>query len=103
MSAHLLAGRCTLVPEQPISARRRGRTGQLTSRRSQPVVERLSTAYRVAALIAEKDCPEVAQAWFQGMNPQLEDFAPARVLREVPLETAGPKVLAAARAFAAEG
>jgi hypothetical protein len=31
----------------------------------------------------------VVQAWFQGMNPQLDD--------------AGPQVLAAARAFAAAG
>jgi len=43
------------------------------------------------------------QAWFEGMNPQLDDVAPARVLREQPLEQAGPAVIAAARAFAAQG
>jgi len=37
------------------------------------------------------------------MNPQLDDVAPARVLREQPLEQAGPAVIAAARAFAAQG
>jgi hypothetical protein len=45
----------------------------------------------------------VVAAWFQGMNPRLGDVAPARLLREAELDVAGPRVLAAARAFAAEG
>jgi len=44
----------------------------------------------------------VVQAWFQGMNPRLDD-APARLLREGDLDHAGPEILAAARAFAAAG
>lgn len=67
------------------------------------VVTRLRTAYHAAALLREKDSAAVVQAWFQGMNPRLEDVAPARLLREGPLEEVGPAVLAAARAFAAEG
>lgn len=64
---------------------------------------RLRVAYQAAALIAERDAPEVVQAWFQGLNPQLDDRSPARLLREGDLDEVGPAVLAAARAFAANG
>jgi len=64
---------------------------------------RLRLAYQIAALIAEKDSPAVVQAWFQGLNPQLEDRSPARLLREGDLNEVGPLVLTAARAFAATG
>lgn len=67
------------------------------------VLTRLRTAYHAAALLREKDTAAVVQAWFQGMNPGLNDVAPARLLRDGELSEAGPAVLAAARAFAAEG
>ncbi len=56
---------------------------------------------RGRALLAEWNSPAVVQAWFQGMNPYLEDAVPATVLREAPVEDAAQRVLAAARAFAA--
>lgn len=58
-------------------------------------------AYRVAALLRQKDSADVVQAWFQGMHPRLNDVAPARLLREGDLDQVGPEILAAARAFAA--
>lgn len=64
---------------------------------------RLRLAYQAATLIAERDSREVVQAWFQGLNPQLEDRSPARLLREGDLDEVGPAVLTAARAFAANG
>lgn len=70
---------------------------------SDAVVRRLRLAYRAAATITAKDAPEVAQAWFQGSNPHLDEVAPARMLREGDLDEAGPAVLAAAKAFAAGG
>lgn len=70
---------------------------------SADVVSRLRLAYRIAGLLAEKDSPAVIQAWFQGMNPRLEDVAPARLLRDADLTEVGPTLLAAARAFAAAG
>ncbi|RYB88334.1 hypothetical protein EUA06_21500 [Nocardioides glacieisoli] len=70
---------------------------------SADVVRRLRTALQVAGLLRDKDSAEVVQVWFQGMNPQLGDVAPARLLREGDLDDVGPQVLAAARAFAAEG
>ncbi|MDO5753810.1 hypothetical protein [Arthrobacter sp.] len=70
---------------------------------SEDTMLRLRAAYHVAALLAERDSRSVVQAWFQGMNPQLEDIAPARLLREGPLDEAGPAVLTAARAFTSAG
>lgn len=72
-------------------------------RPSADVLQRLRDAYHVAALLHERDAAPVVQAWFMGMNPQLDDVPPARLLREGRLEDAGPAVLSAARAFAATG
>ncbi|MGC4934399.1 hypothetical protein ACLQ3C_12030 [Gordonia sp. DT30] len=66
-------------------------------------VERLRIAYRAARLIAARDTTAVAQAWFQGLNPVLDDRAPALLLRDGELADVGPMVLAAARQFAAVG
>ena len=70
---------------------------------SNDVTARLRAAYHVAALLRARNSPAVVQAWFQGMNPRLEDVAPARLLRDADLTQVGAHVLAAARAFAAEG
>ncbi|NYI44960.1 RecG-like helicase [Nocardioides aromaticivorans] len=70
---------------------------------STEVVNRLRMAYRITALLHEKDSAAVIQSWFQGMNPHLDDVAPARLLREGNIEQVGPPVLAAARAFAGAG
>jgi hypothetical protein len=67
------------------------------------VQQRLRLALQIALMIEAADGPRVVQAWFQGLNPQLDDRAPARVLREGPFEQAGPAVLGAARAFLVGG
>lgn len=64
---------------------------------------RLRLAAQLAKLIAGHDNGAVAQAWFQGLNPQLDDRSPARLLREGDVADVGPKLLAAARAFVAGG
>jgi hypothetical protein len=66
---------------------------------SEEVRNRLRVALQVALPLAEADSPEIAQAWFQGLNPQLDDRSPARLLREGELDEVGPAVIAAARAF----
>lgn len=65
--------------------------------------QRLRQALVVAMTITESDSREVAQAWFQGLNPQLDDRSPARLLREGELDDIGPAVMAAARAFLVGG
>jgi len=70
---------------------------------SAEVQQRLRLALQVALPIAEADSKEIAQAWFQGLNPQLDDRSPARMLRDGDFEEAGPAVIAAARAFLVGG
>jgi hypothetical protein len=64
---------------------------------------RLRLVLQTAYLVAEHDSREVAQAWFQGLNPQLDDRAPAQLLREGEIAEVGREVLAAARAFVVGG
>jgi hypothetical protein len=68
-----------------------------------PIPQRLRLALQVALLIGRHDGPGVVQAWFQGLNPQLDDRSPARMLREGELHEVGPEVLSAARAFTTGG
>ena len=69
-----------------------------------PSIEpRLRLALRVAMLISKHDSKEIAQAWFMGLNPQLNDRSPARLLREGEIDEIGPEIIAAARAFVVGG
>jgi hypothetical protein len=61
--------------------------------------ERLRTALHVFRLLEEADSVHVARAWFIGLNPQLDDEAPASALREGRQRD----VLRAARSFAQSG
>ncbi len=64
---------------------------------------RLRVALQVASMLAAAEGPRTAQAWMQGLNPQLEDRSPARLLREGELQEVGPAVIGAARAFLVGG
>ena len=70
---------------------------------SEAVQRRLRLAFQVAGAIADVDGAEVARAWFQGLNPQLGDRSPARLLREGDLDEVGPEVIGAERAFLVGG
>jgi hypothetical protein len=67
------------------------------------VERRLRLAYHVASLLARFDSNAVVQAWFLGLNPELNDSVPIKLLREGDPETDGKRVLNAARAFVAGG
>jgi hypothetical protein len=67
------------------------------------VEERLRLAYRLAKMISDHEGPRVVQAWFTGLNPELKDRAPGRLLREENVDDVGPEILGAARAFLAGG
>lgn len=61
---------------------------------------RLRHAFRLAWFIADATGdPRVAQAWFQGLNPLLEEHVPAELLRDGKLAEVGPRLVAAATAF----
>jgi hypothetical protein len=63
------------------------------------VEPRLRLAFRVVRMLSNYEPNSVVQAWFMGMNPELGDQSPTRLLREEPLEKCGPEILAAARSF----
>ena len=67
------------------------------------VESKLRTAYHVVKLLSDHESPRVVQSWLIGLNPLLEDWSPARLLREKDVEISGPEVLRAARAFLAGG
>ncbi len=62
------------------------------------ISERMRVTYEIAALLEHVESPAIVRAWFMGMNPQLNDQAPAQALRDDPRQ-----VLEAARQFLAEG
>jgi hypothetical protein len=70
---------------------------------SAAVQQRLRVALQVAAMLADAESPRIAQAWMQGLNPQLDDRSPARLLRDGDLDEVGPAVIGAARAFLVGG
>lgn len=59
----------------------------------------LRDTYQVVELLAEVEGPEVTRMWFIGMNPQLDDQAPAEVIAAGNVRD----VMAAARAFVNAG
>ncbi|MGM7667740.1 hypothetical protein [Microbacterium sp. A93] len=62
--------------------------------------ERLRHAFHAGALLRERYDTVTVQSWFKGMNPSLNDEAPAQVLREEEPLTGAREVVAAAKSFA---
>jgi hypothetical protein len=65
--------------------------------------QRLRFAFQVAQTLREQDTPAVVQAWMTGVNPELGDRVPLRLMREGDLNIVGGEILRAARAFLAGG
>ena|SRR5712691_7733670 len=59
---------------------------------------RLRDAHQVAGLLLDYDAPQTVRAWFGGMNPHLDEQAPAQVIATDP-----EHVVRAAEAFIANG
>jgi hypothetical protein len=64
---------------------------------------RLRFTFQVVRTLTEYDSPQVVQAWLMGVNPELGDRVPVRLLREGDLNIIAPEVLGAVRAFIAGG
>ena len=64
---------------------------------------RLRFAFQVARALSEHDPPAVVQTWLMGVNPELGDRVPLRLMRENEIDAVAPAILNAARAFLAEG
>ena len=65
--------------------------------------ERLRLTFQVVQTLSEHDSPKIIQAWLMGVNPELGDRIPLRVLREGDPHVIGAEVLGAARAYIAGG
>jgi hypothetical protein len=63
--------------------------------------QRLRFAFQVVRTLSEHDSPGVVQAWLTGVNPELGDRVPLRLLRESEIDAVAPAILSAARAFLA--
>ena len=51
----------------------------------------------------KKEDPSVIQSWLTGLNLELGDRVPLRLMRENDLETVAPEIMGAARAFLVGG
>jgi hypothetical protein len=60
--------------------------------------QRLRNAYYITTLLLQAESPSTVRAWFSGMNPELDDRAPALLFGED-----AARVLQAARTFLAHG
>ena len=81
----------------------RWRTGDESLKAYKGVATKLRVTYHIAKLLSEYESHRVVQSWFMGLNPELDDRSPARLLREADIESSGPEVLRAVRAFLAGG
>jgi hypothetical protein len=61
--------------------------------------QRLRFAFQLVRMFAEREDPTVIQSWLTGLNPELGDRVPLRLMRENDLETVAPEIMGAARAF----
>jgi len=64
---------------------------------------RLRLTYQIVMTLTITDAPAVAQAWLMGVNPELDDRVPFRLLREGNLDQVASHIVGAARAFVAGG
>ena len=65
--------------------------------------ERLRFAFRVVKTLENHENGSVVQSWLTGLNPDLNDRVPIRLLREGDLEIVGPEILGALSAFFVAG
>jgi Arc/MetJ family transcription regulator len=70
---------------------------------SEQIQERLRLTRCIAVPIANADSAQIAQSWFQGLNPELDDRVPARVLRDGDLKDVERAIEAAVQAFLVGG
>jgi len=54
-------------------------------------------------MLAEREDPTVIQSWLTGLNPELSDRVPLRLMRENDLEIVAPEIMGAARVFLVGG
>ncbi len=61
--------------------------------------QRLRFTYKVVRMLAQREKSRIIQAWLIGLNPELGDRSPVKLLREGDLDTVAPAIMGAARSF----
>jgi hypothetical protein len=69
------------------------------ARPSEDIERRLRFTYRVAKEISARFGPTTAQAWLQGVNPELDDRVALQLIRESDLLAVGSEIIDAEHAF----
>ena len=64
---------------------------------------RFRLALSVVDILVERDPPEIVQLFLTGLNLELGDRVPLRLLRDEPVEAIAADLLAAARTMAEQG
>jgi len=59
----------------------------------------LRFAFQVARTLSKHDSPAVVQAWLTGVNPELGDRVPLRLMRENEVDEVASAILSAVRAY----
>jgi hypothetical protein len=65
--------------------------------------KRLRFTYEIVMTLTIDDSPAVAQAWLIGVNPELGDRVPIRLLRRGKLDQVSGPIVGAARTFVSGG
>ena len=65
--------------------------------------QRLRLAFQLVRLLAGRKDHTAIQSWLSGLNPELGDRVPLRLMKENDLETVAPEIMGAARAFLVDG
>lgn len=65
--------------------------------------QRLRFAYQVVRTLAQREDPKIIRLWLIGINPELGNRTPLKLIREGNLENVGPEISSAARAFLVGG
>lgn len=94
----LLGQRLTAVIAGVSDAKAVGRWARGTQTPHPDTEKRLRLAYQIAQMLMTSESSDTVRAWFIGMNPELDDEAPALMLGTEPL-----RVLQSARFFLANG
>jgi hypothetical protein len=65
--------------------------------------QRLRFTFQIVSLLVGKEDPKIIRAWLIGLNPELDDRVPIRLMREGDLEKVMPEIMGAARTFLTGG
>ena len=65
--------------------------------------QRLRFTFQIVCMLSEREDPRIIQSWLIGINPELGDRVPLKLMRDADLQIVGPEIMGAARVFHAGG